>query len=205
MFSTSQWTPDQWTAFTGVLVAGLAAVALAALAIRHVRAWTAPAHPALPTVRQTQPRPTLHLVTERIEQVRASRARAIELTGTVLVDPIVLKHLAPGPGSLTTLAEVGPGRLSDADPPVDPEVRAWFAEAFDRPAHVPRRDEARELDEGGVLTRFNVAIEGAMRTAKLWELRSYAAEHGVATASTWATLARWRIDEPTGEYALVPA
>lgn len=120
----------------------------------------------------------------------------------IAVDPTadVLAHVAPGPGSLTTLAEVGQGSLitiTHADL-VDPEVAAWFVDVFDRPAHTPARDEAREVDDGGVLTRFHIALEPAMRTARLWSMRGHAG-HG-PTASRWADLDRWRIDCPTGEY-----
>lgn len=120
----------------------------------------------------------------------------------ITVDPTgdVLDHVAPGPGSLTTLAEVGEGCLiaiTHADL-VDPEVAQWFVDALDRPVHIPGRNEAREVDEGGVLTRFHIAMEPAMRTARLWSMRGHA-DHG-PTASRWADLDRWRIDCPTGEY-----
>lgn len=114
----------------------------------------------------------------------------------VTVDPTgdVLDHIAPGPGSLTTLAEVGEGRLITItrDDLVDPEVAQWFVDALDRPVHIPGRDEARVVDEGGVLTRFHIAMEPAMRTARLWSIRGHA-DHG-PTASRWADLDRFLVE-----------
>lgn len=213
----STWTADQWAGFIAFAVAGCAGLALIAVWIYRRRVIAA--EMAIIHTRFETPAGIIEFrdVTEAEMALFKQRWTAAMdgdnhtlalINDTLHVDPTaelveLAEHLAAGPGSLTTLREVGPGRIVTADPPVDPEVARWFAEAFDRPAHVPGRDEARELDEGGVMTRFQLAIEAPMRKAHLWELRGHA-EHG-GLASRWAELDRWRINTPTGEYPIVTA
>lgn len=193
------WTSEQWYAFTGILTAGLAAVALLAMAVRAVRGWTAPAHAY--AVCGPAPRPTLALAARRAS-VPTLQPAPLEV---IRIDPLpadVAEHVAPGPGSITSLLREEGHCAPRVDSAIDPDVRRWFAEAFDRPAHAPLRDEAGILDEGGVLTRFRAAVEPAMRTAHLWEIQG----RGVnGHTSARQVLDRWRIDTPTGEYPLVPA
>lgn len=223
------WTHDQWVAFAAILAAGVGALGLAALAIRHVRAWTAPAGVDAVLSRREialrhargwaleagyEPRPTLQLAAQRItnDELDESRARwqaihAADATATLAphVDPTgdeITAHLAPGPGSLTDLAEVGPGaivRITHADL-IDPEVHRWFAEAFDRPAHVPKRTEAAPLDEGGVLTRFHTATEAAFRKARRWEIEGRGL-NGHTSGRTM--LDAWRAGTDTGAWPVV--
>jgi len=222
------WTQDQWIAFCALSAAGVALVALAALAIRAVRGWTAPAHApagafglyyvADAPERQRQatvwkyapaaaieagyPRPRYtdadaEDFKRRWREAQATRPHAL----AVLDDsPEVVEHLAPGPGSLTALRDVGPGVLDDLDRDFRESTAQWLADLLDRPAHVPARDEARELDEGGVLTRFHTAIEGAMRKAHLWEIQG----RGVAGHdSARMTLDHWRAGTDTGAWPVV--
>lgn len=128
------------------------------------------------------------------------RAELYPTVNPIVVDPTgaeLAEHLAPGAGSLATLAEVGEGSLMRVEL-IDPEVACWFADAFDRPAHAPGRAEAGTVDEGGVLARFQVAIEPAMRTARLWRVRG---EEGPGVGHR--ALNDWRINCPTGEWPLV--
>lgn len=209
----SIWTPSQWVAFAGLLTAGLSALSLLTLAARSVRAWRTPQ-----TYYAQRPvaRPTLALAAERVRvsgtDVLGYRwnperygATAIDFgypdNDVIVVDPTdVAEHLASGAGSLTDLAATGPGLLERVEL-VDAETRRWFVEAFDRPAHVPGRDEAGELDEGGVLTRFRAAVESSMRTAHLWEIQGRGhAGHDSARM----TLDDWRAGTCTGEWPMVP-
>jgi hypothetical protein len=213
------WTTPQWILFGGVTAVGLGALGLLGLAVHAVRGWTAPA-----TYRTTTPapRPSLQLATERMtdadmadfeQRWRDSKARATEAWrlpvvvldergGTALwTHPTeVLEHLAPGAGSLATLAEVGEGCLQRVEL-VDPEVARWFAEAFDRPAHAPARDEAGVVDPGGVLAQFQAAIEPIMRTVKLWEIQG---RGNAGVESARQALDHWRMDYPTGGWPTVP-
>lgn len=205
-FPFESWEPSQWVAFAGLLTAGLAALALLILAVRSVRAWRTP---TTYYARRPDPRPTLALAAERVRvsgtDVLGYRWSPIDFgypdNGVIVVDPTdVAEHLAAGPGSLTDLAAITHGMLERIEL-VDDVVHRWFVEAFDRPAHVPGRDEARELDEGGALTRFRAGIESAMRTAHLWEIQG----RGVAGHdSARMALDHWRAGTATGEWAIVP-
>jgi hypothetical protein len=162
-----QWSNAQWILFLSFSTAGLAALGLAAITIRHIRR-------------------------RRTEYEAAAALIADWRTAHVVVDPTtdlldVTAHVAPGPGSLTSLREVGPGTLTAIEPLVDDEVAAWFAAAFDP-----------------LLNEFRIAIEPAMRKAHLWELRGYDAGRGAAPSAR-AVLDHWRMDTPTGEWPLVAA
>lgn len=101
--------------------------------------------------------------------------------GRVRVDPTadVLAHVAPGPGSLSSLREVGPGRITEPEPLVDADVRADLDAAL-----------------SAALETFRVAVEPAMRTARLWTLQA---------GETYAenALRTWHIMEITSEHVLV--
>lgn len=207
------WTTDQWTAFTGASVAGIAALVLLGMAVHTVRSWTAPATYRAALARtSTRPPPSVLVLAESggtaawthelpppLPSVRTWVDVRADLYPLV-VDPTgaeLAEHLAPGAGSLATLAEVGEGSLTRVEL-IDPEVARWFADAFDRPAHDPGRAEAGTVDEGGVLARFQVAIEPAMRTARLWRVRG---KEGPGVGHR--ALNDWRINCPTGEWPLV--
>ncbi len=223
MITLPDWTTDQWIAFTGVTVAGLAAGVLLAVAVHAFRSWTASA-----TYRATgdPARPSLILAAERhmteaemkdfehrwyeardranvgqrIDMLDDSTHAWLAAPAPLVIDPTaaeIAEHLAPGPGSLTSLAEVE-GHATERVELVDPEVARWFADAFDRPAHTPGRDEAREVDEGGALARFHAAIEPAMRTARLWRVRG---EEGPGVGRRM--LNDWRIGTETGEWPII--
>jgi hypothetical protein len=166
------WTLNQWIMFVCFAIAGQAALGLIGITVRD------------------------------------RRARALAAGGpvAVTVDPTaeILAHLAPGPGSLATLAEVGEGSLTREEPPtlVPADVRDALAFVFDRPAYAPSQNEAGVVDDGGALTRFQIAMEPIMRKARLWELQGHAQHRGGASA--WVALDHLRMDTPTGEYALIP-
>lgn len=183
------WTQDQWIAFLAITTAGLSALGLAVLAARAVRSWA----PTTVDLRRIAPRGYA------VRPTVALAARRVPLPAWAF-EPTVLEHVAPGPGSLASLREVGPGTLVAGDPPVAPDVAAWFVEAFDRPAHVPTPTEAGTLDEGGVLTRFHAAMDAPMRTARLWLIR---AEGLNGHTSARQQLNEWRVNTPTGEYAMI--
>lgn len=215
------WSVRQWYAFGGVTLAGLGAIGLLTIAVRTVRGWTAPATYRDPALAHVRPRPSLELAERRHVVVTpgdfedfAKRFRAATRgpdDGTYawmtdrpdeaqrlipVIDPTgeVLEHMAPGPGSLTSLAAAGPGSLTRAEL-VEPEVRDGFAFTFDRPAYAPARHEAGVRDEGGVFARFEAAIGPAMATAAQW----------LAQGRTPAqqALDEWRIYSPTGEMPII--
>lgn len=205
--TVNDWTTEQWISFLGFVVAGLAALGLAGVGISAARArraerrevaaliagWRAtPSHTVAILAGPTRPLPVV------------LPPHPLPTPPPPVVDPTgeILEHIAPGPGSLSSLAVVGEGSLTRVDRTdlVDADVRRWFVEAFDRPAHVPAPDEARVLDEGGVLTRWRAAVEPAMRTAHLWDIRGRG-NGGVQSARQ--ALDHWRIECPTGEIPLV--
>ncbi len=222
MITLPDWTTDQWIAFTGTTVAGLAAVALLIVAFRTIRGWTAPAtyrtigDPARPSLIPPAERHMSEAeITDFERRFKESAARADSawkstlladsthawLAGPELAD--IAEHLAPGPGSLTSLAGVE-GHATERVELIDPEVAQWFADAFDRPASnntITPPDGGQAYDDGGILTQFRAALEPAMRTARLWRARG---EEGPGIGRRM--LNDWRIDTPTGEWPhIVPA
>lgn len=113
----------------------------------------------------------------------AVRVRAdVRAVGAVMM-PLqaddVAEHLAAGPGSLVSLREVGPGSIAPAEHLVDDDIRAEIGSALD-----------------AALESFRVAVEPAMRTARLWTLRG-----GESYAEN--ALRVWHIMEQTGEWPMV--
>lgn len=169
--SIAQWAPQQWGVFVTVLAAGLLAALLAGPVARvraDVRAkrWTPPRgrHIAPSWLTALYPATALPVVpgADRTEQ-EAQMISEIEA------------HLAAGPGSLTSLREVGPGAVAAVEPLVDPDIAA---------------DVAAGLD--AALEAFRIGVEPAMRTARRWLLQAgetYAAQ----------ALRAWHIEETTGE------
>lgn len=159
-YSVEHWTPSQWGVFVAVVAAGVLAALLAPVAVR-VRADVRKAHrPA----RLRSQRDPLYL--------RIADRPTDEL-------PDVAEHVAPGPGSLATLREVGPGAIAPVEPLVDADIREALGEALDR-----------------AVLEFRTAVEPAMRKARLWTLQG---------GETYAVnaLRTWHIMEITGEYPLV--
>lgn len=214
------WSVRQWYAFGGVTLAGLGAIGLLTIAVRTVRGWTAPATYRDPGLAHVRPRPSLELTERRMVSSPPGPFAGTRFAVSSVVPPDdrtyawmtdrpdevqrlipvidptgeVLEHMAPGPGSLTSLAAAGPGSLTRAEL-VEPEVRDGFAFTFDRPAYAPARHEAGVRDEGGVFARFEAAIGPAMATAAQW----------LAQGRTPAqqALDEWRIYSPTGEMPII--
>lgn len=186
------WTQDQWYGFIGFTISGLAALALLAMAVRERRRKRE--HAEVQRLMASWRATPSHAIVLR--PALTSRRQYITTSAAAPID--IIEHIAPGPGSLTSLAATGEGSLVRVELH-DAEVVRWLADLFDRPAHVPLRDEAQEVDEGGLLTQFHAAIEPAMRKARLWEIQG----RGVAgVSSARMALDHWRIESPTGEYPL---
>jgi hypothetical protein len=192
------WTAHQWGLFTSLTMIGLGLL-LAAGVIVHRMRWNA-AEMAVIRARWDAAQRGDNDELRRLNDFGPAPAMAL-VAGTVAmplyandpphVDPTVellevAAHVAPGPGSLTSLREVGPGALTAAEPAIDPEVAAWFDAALDP-----------------ILDDFRAILEPAMRKARLWELRGYAGQG--AAPSARAALDAWRINTPTGEWPLVSA
>jgi len=179
----TNWTMDQWITFAGFTVAGLAGLTLICLAISHIRARRSE-HAEVERLMASWRATPSHTIAMIALPAGPMRLPLHDCDPYPPLDADVIEHVAPGAGSLATLREVGEGCLTAAEPRVDPEVAAWFAEVFD-----PMFDE------------FRTAMEPHMRKVRLWELRGQAGYGGSASAR--AELDRWRINTPTGEYALV--
>lgn len=151
--SMAEWTTSQWGVFTAVLAAGMLAALLAPVAVR---------------VRTDY----------RLHHAYPVRPPAVRHSHTAMIDDVA-EHVAPGPGSLTSLRQVGPGSVAAVEPLVDDDVAAEVGAALD-----------------AALDAFRVAVEPAMRTARLWTLRA---------GETYAenALRVWHIMEITGEYPMV--
>lgn len=173
--SMAEWTTSQWGVFTAVLAAGALAALLAGPVARArvgVRAWRLHHPYPAPAARGRKHR---EMATPDEDQ-----RLSVSPTGEVYWSADVAAHVAPGPGSLTSLRQVGPGSVAAVEPLVDDDVAAEVGAALD-----------------AALSAFRVAIEPAMRTARLWTLRG---------GETYAenALRVWHIMEITGEYPMVP-
>jgi hypothetical protein len=122
------------------------------------------------------------------------------------VDPTVLEHVAPGPGSLSSLAQVGAGSLitiTHADL-VDPEIERRFAVVFDRRVRTLDPGEEGPAEAGdGIMPAFEAAIEPSMRKARLWLLQANAEHRGLASAWAAVESLQMAILGPTGEYPIL--
>lgn len=149
--SIELWSQQQWGVFVAVVAAGLLAALLAPVAVR-VRADYR-LHRPYPA-----PRPPRHAYAMLPDDVET--------------------HVAPGPGSLTSLRETV-GHIAEPEPLVDADVRADLDAAL-----------------SAALESFRVAVEPAMRKARLWTLQA---------GETYAenALRTWHILEITGEYPMV--
>lgn len=172
----THWTAQQWGVFVTVVAAGLLAALLAPVAVR-VRADLARRR------RRLDVSPRHYRVPAHLADLYPPYAVPVVPGETMpdgpqLIDEIEA-HLAAGPGSLTSLREVGPGAVAAVEPPVDPDIAA---------------DVKAVLD--AALESFRVGVEPSMRTARLWMLRG---------GETYARqeLFAWHIGTGTGEYPMV--
>lgn len=163
------WTQQQWGVFVTVIAAGLLAALLAPVAVRtraDVRA------------RRWTPSPGRHVAPRALAALYPARALPVVPGVREFLDE-VSAHVAPGAGSLTSLREVGPGHIVAAEPLVDADIAESVGAALD-----------------AALETFRVAVEPAMRTARLWMLRG---------GETYAenALRTWHLLEQTAEYPTV--
>jgi hypothetical protein len=196
-FSITDWTAQQWTAFTGLVVAGLAALGLLAIMLQHLRARRAEADEVrrlLDSWRAT-PSTIVAILTGPTQPLPLGAGpRPLPLP---VVDPTgeILAHVAPGPGSITSIREAGEGSLVRVEPAdlVDPEVSTLF---------------------DGMMAKWqrsvDAALAPAMLTAVLWTIEgAMAGVVGRVALDEWlAEVAgddadAWRAGTPTGEWPLV--
>lgn len=171
--SIEAWSQQQWGVFVTVLAAG----ALAALLARPVARARI----------DLRARVGRHVVPSALAALYPPTALPV-IPGAgrtpqeqQLIDDVAA-HLAAGPGSLTSLREVGQGSIDpdDIGDRADEEIRAEIGEAFD-----------------AALEAFRIAVEPAMRRARLWTLQG---------GETYAenALRVWHLIENTAEYPMVP-
>jgi hypothetical protein len=173
--SIAAWEQQQWGVFVAVIAAGLLAAILAPVAARWRLHHPYPAPPR-PRGRHIAPRGLAALYPTNTLPVIPGAGPMPQ--AAELIDDIEA-HLAAGPGSLTSLREVGPGAIAVVEPLVDLDVAADLGAALD-----------------AALEAFRVGTEPAMRTARRWMLQggeTYAAQ----------ALRRWHIEEITGEWPMV--
>lgn len=186
MFDTT-WDGPRWLLFAGLVCLGTGLLGLLWLAAQRLAATAR---------RRRADLLAYESFVSQWQRVRHQPARILPAPPRTPEFEQLAAHLAPGAGSLATLAAVGEGSLTRVEL-VDSETRDAFAFAFDRPAYSPSLRDAGTIDAGGVLTQFHIAIEAAMRKARLWEIQSHADHRGAA--GLWAQLDDWRIFSPTGE------
>jgi hypothetical protein len=170
--SIAAWEQQQWGVFVAVIAAGLLAAVLAP-PVARVRA----------DYRAARPKPR-HVVPAHLAALYPRHALPVVpgLTRTDQDDELIGEieaHLAAGPGSLLSLREVGPGHIAEPEPLVDADVRADLDAAL-----------------SAALEAFRVAVEPAMRKARLWTLQA---------GETYAenALRTWHLLEQTAEYPIV--
>lgn len=200
----SNWNSDQWNAFAGFAVMGLAALALVAVGVYNVRRrrhaarevaeliaqlHADRAHRARP-VPDPDDRPLATLAT-----LAALTSPTVPLLAGPVAEPLapplplpvvdptgqVLEHLAPGPGSLTSLAAAGEGSLDGPVELIDAEVSAQFADVFER---------------------WQRSVDAALAPAMLVAVR-WAIEGRMAGVAGRGSLDGWRAGTETGEWQLV--
>lgn len=209
MTAMQHWTTGQWVVFGLTIVVALGAVTLAYVARSAVLGWTAPA--PMRIAPSSTPRPSLVLAERRAIAARHAPAMAITagwieparqvpiIVGDsptalpVQHDPMTLDYSSHGPGALRDLLEVVADPALKTSAEIAAEESAWINAYADLSGMMPETDKVRES--------MRVAIEPAMRTARLWLMR--AGETGAR-----AVLADWRINTDTGEirnpFAITP-
>jgi len=190
--SMQHWTPEQWGVFAVTIAAGVIAAALLYAARSAVLGWTAPAPMRRAEVVLT-PRPSLMLTQARMTDAEIERfkerwneAHANGRPAAEWLDPMRADFTDPGIGALASIQAI------DADPQLrtaaelQAEEDDWINAYADLTPMMPETAKAHE--------QMRVALEPAMRTAKLWRIRGEG-----STARQW--LNDWRMDTPTGEYS----
>lgn len=180
MTSMSQWTTGQWAVFAVTIVLGLGAIALAYFVRSAVLGWTAPA-PLRPVRRE----PTAAEMRRFRSNWLAARNAPAHVLDSTWSDPMAADFTDPGIGALPSILAVDVDPTLRTSIEISAEEDAWINAYADLSGLMPETDAARE--------DMRVAIEPAMRTARLWLTR--AGETGARAA-----LAEWRMNTPTGEY-----
>jgi hypothetical protein len=171
--SYEYWTPAQWAAFAAVATLGVIGVLAAAGALRATNARAA----------TPQPLRAVGEGTITAGQLQALRER--------------WAHAVAEPARVLDAAPVQAWEWDDEQRP-DPELdtsaernaREWaWVHAYDGTRHAA----ADALD--AALADFRIAVEPAMRKARLWEIRGQASQPR-------RELDHWRIDTPTGEWPM---
>lgn len=187
------WTESQWIVFAGLSVAGLSALGLAAIAIRTVRGWRAPATYRT-TAYSAAPRPSLVLAQRRARynpepHMGALIATAYETADhealALVIDPLALAHLQPGPGSISSILQEE-GVFGPRDEDIDPDL----IETFGRWA-VERQRDIDTRFAPSMLKAITWAIEGAIA--------------GVDSAAALDAWHSWHTRAETSEWPLVAA
>jgi hypothetical protein len=191
MTSMQHWTPEQWGVFTATIAAGL--IAAAVLAVLRRGRW---APPAAHRVRGPGPRPSLVLTqarptsaeVERFKvmwrEIHANARQPMTVLDATWVDPMKVDYTDPGIGALTSILAVESDPALRTAAEVDAEEDAWINAYADL---APLMTETAAAVEA-----MRVALEPAMRTARLWRIRC---EGGPARQA----LNDWRMDTPTCE------
>ena len=227
----SNWTDQQWTAFTGLAIAGLSAVGLLIVALRIIRGWTAPAVYRLAGA-PPSPRPTVTLTEQRrAVAVRHAPALAIaagydEQFGEVGEHGAAWAYDVSG--ELRIIRDVPAVPFKPLDPrSIDPEYLATVAVPIE---HDPMKIDytepgigaltslQAEPDDETLRTPSEIAAaehawihaydDGAAAIVERFERRALA-RVDAAVAELLADLPgrdlldAWRIDAPTGEYRVI--
>jgi hypothetical protein len=182
--SYEYWTPAQWAAFAAVATLGVIGVLAAAGALRATNARAATPQPLRAVGEGTITAGQLQALRERWAHAVAEPARVLDAAPVQAWewDDEQRAHLKPGVGSITSVMAT----------PADPErnAREWaWVHAYDGTRHAA----ADALD--AALADFRIAVEPAMRKARLWEIRGQASQPR-------RELDHWRIDTPTGEWPM---
>lgn len=227
----SNWTDQQWGAFTGLTIAGLSAVCLLIVALRIIRGWTAPAvyrSAGAPS----SPRPTVTL-TEQRRTVAARHAPAMAIAaGYDEQFGEVGEHGATWAydvsGELRIIRDVPAVPFKPLDPrSIDPEYLATVAVPIE---HDPMKIDYTEPGIGALASLRAEPEDDTLRTPSEIAAAEHAWIHaddaeisGIVARFERRALARidaavaelladlpghdlldaWRIDLPTGEYPVV--
>jgi hypothetical protein len=193
MTSMQHWTPEQWAVFGLTIAAGIAAAILLYAARSAVLGWPAPT-PARRVAPTAVPRPSLVLAERRTSidrDMRVVLADAYEATGGVKhhlpawVDPMAADFTDPGIGALSSIQAMTIDPTLKTSVELSTEESAWVNAYADLSDQMPETDAAVE--------QMRVALEPALRKARAWRIRG---ERG-------RDLNDWRMNTPTGEYAIL--